>query len=122
MPVIRCNGDYQCDSCSKDMPEGTEGWIEIGKKKVFCLDCRTRTGEVNYHPPTPPKPEAKPEPKTVVIRHESSIKEADLASLKAENKRLRETNDSLRGKARELITISTQLREHNTRLRIMLNI
>lgn len=51
MPYGTCNGDYHCDECKCDLPEETLVWVDLKKKKIYCIDCKPAEALQDSKPP-----------------------------------------------------------------------
>ena len=40
MPYGTCQGDYSCDFCKVSLPRDTLAWIDLKKRKLYCMFCK----------------------------------------------------------------------------------
>lgn len=51
MPYGTCQGDYYCDSCKVSMPRDSLAWVDLKKKKLYCMTCRPEEALEKAKPP-----------------------------------------------------------------------
>lgn len=54
MPYGTCQGDYSCDSCKCSTPRDTLVWIDLKKRKLYCMACKPEESLEEDKPPLDP--------------------------------------------------------------------
>lgn len=88
MPYGTCQGDYKCDSCKCFMLKDSLTWVDLKKRKLYCMKCKPKEALLED------KPRLNSEQRRIFIMG------VLLKIYKKRNKKLRLENASLRERRR----------------------